>query len=101
MALAERELAAVHAAAGFSQERADRAAHYNRRLLEALGFGRGTLAEDLAEDDDEEEEEDWLASPGAAGGLLRGGGAGAAGAGSAMLCSSHGWVPERRLCCSR
>lgn len=59
----ERQLAAVHAAVGFSAQRALEIANSNRRLLAQLGFGHSTLAADLREDEEEEEEED-MASPG-------------------------------------
>lgn len=64
-ALVERELAAVHAATGFSSARAAEVAALNARLLSALGFGHGTLAEDLQEEDEDEDDEDLLASPAA------------------------------------
>lgn len=65
-AMVVRELAAVHAATGFTAERAHAVASYNKALGEELGFGRGTLLADLQEDE-EDDEDDLVPSPAAAG----------------------------------
>ena len=56
--LVERELAAVHAAAGLSAERAQQALSLQRVLMARLGFERGALLGDLREDEDEDEDEE-------------------------------------------
>ena len=61
--LVERELAAVHAAAGYSAQQAQDRADRNRQLLVELGFGQSTLAADLLDDDADEEEDDNDATP--------------------------------------
>jgi hypothetical protein len=61
--MVERELAAVHAAAGFSAQQALKVSNSNLKLLADLGFGQSTLEADLQEDEDEDEHD--LASFGA------------------------------------
>jgi hypothetical protein len=56
--IVERELAAVHAAVGFSVEQALEVADSNERMLVNLGFGQSTLAADLADDQEDEDEDD-------------------------------------------
>lgn len=63
--LVDRELAAMRAATGLTDERVNAVAARNQQLLAALGFGQGTLAADLMDDDDEDDE--LLPSPGAGG----------------------------------
>jgi len=61
--LVHRELAAIRAATGLTDERVSAVAARNQQLLAALGFGQGTLAADLA--DDEEDEDEMLPAPAA------------------------------------
>ena len=54
----EQALASLHAASGFSAQRAQAVDNANKALLATMGFGQGTLASDLQDDDDEDEKDD-------------------------------------------
>lgn len=56
--LVEQALASLHAASGFSAQRAQAVDNANKALLATMGFGQGTLASDLQDDDDEDDEDD-------------------------------------------